>query len=82
MIKEVFSLNELLGEGVVLVFLIIWLIFGVVCFLAIPDGHDETWMGRAIRAAAYGFAITLLAFLLNSVGCSGVGGSGEYRFSS
>ena len=62
-------------------FLVIWMIISIGSFLAIPDRHNETWTGRAIRAAGYGFVVALLALLLNSVGCSG-GGSGEYRFSS
>lgn len=63
-------------------FLVIWLIVSIGCFIAVPDRNDETWTGRVIRALGYGFGIALLAFLLNSVGCSGEGGSGEYRFSS
>ena len=62
-------------------YLFIWLIVSVGCIFAIPDRHCESWTGRIIRSMGYGFAVTLLALLLNSVGCSG-GGSGEYRFSS
>ena len=63
-------------------FVMIWLIVGIGFFLAVPDRHSETWTGRAIRAAGYGFVISLLVLLLNSVGCSDGSSSGEYRFSS
>jgi hypothetical protein len=63
-------------------FLFIWSIVSVGCILAIPDRHGESWAGRIIRSMGYGFAVALLVVLLNSLGCSGGGGSGEYRFSS
>ena len=59
----------------------IWVIFGIVSFLAIPDRNNESWTERAIRSAGYGFIAAGIVGILSASGCSG-GSSGEYRFSS